>query len=289
MSLPPIGFIGLGEMGGRMALNLVRAGYPVIAYDVAAEKIAPLIDAGASAGDSTPAVVSRCKVVMTSLPSFERAITIAREQILPHVKPDQIVIELSTMTSRDAQQLAREFGAKGVHYLDVPVSGWITGAASGTLRMFAGGDEAVFEQCKPILDVLGDPARVVYCGTSGSGQLVKMVNQTASGLVMAACIEWVAAISLHTDVSLDDLDRALGGGGGFRHALSEIIDACQQDTVQQVSVRFGQLVDYLADANSYGMKTPLTQALYDFMKDGDPVKVEDGRSIPVLWDMLGDA
>ena len=190
--LPALGFIGLGAMGGPMARNLLAAGYALTGFDIDADRLDATVEAGAACGDSAADVVQRSEVVLTSLRSSAVWVEVAEAALVPNAREGQAFIDLGTVAPPETRRLAAAFAERGASLLDVPVSGGPGGSTSGTLRMFAGGDRAVYERCRPILEVLGDPERVVYMGPSGAGQVAKGVNQLAMGLADAAYLEAIA-------------------------------------------------------------------------------------------------
>ena len=190
--LPRIGFIGLGNMGGRMAKNLYKAGYPLIGYDIDAEKCKALAATGATAGQDTAEVIKNSDVIMTSLRSSDVFCSVAEQRLIPNARDGQVFIDLGTTEVEPTRDIATTLSEKGATLIDSPVSGGPHGSETGTLRIFVGGDAATVEKNRPILEVLGEPKYVVYCGPSGSGQIVKGVNQLAMGLGDAAFIEAMA-------------------------------------------------------------------------------------------------
>ena len=190
--LPKIGFIGLGNMGGRMAKNLHNAGYPLIGYDIDTAKCEALAATGASTGKAAPEVVKNSEVVMTSLRSSDIFCSVAEEHFLPNARDGQVFIDLGTTEVERTRSLATALAEKGATLIDAPVSGGPHVSETGTLRIFVGGEASAVEKHRPILEILGEPNYVVYCGPSGAGQIVKGVNQLAMGLGAAAYMEAMA-------------------------------------------------------------------------------------------------
>ena len=118
---------------------------------------------------------------MTSLPSSDAFVRLAADILLPQARV-QVFIDFGTPTPPEFRRLAAAFVQQGAYLVDAPVSGGPSGAKQGTLYVFVGGDAAVVEQCRPLLEVVGDPAKTTYCGASGAGQVVKGVNQLMMGL-----------------------------------------------------------------------------------------------------------
>ena len=176
MTKPKIGFIGIGIMGFPMAKNLIKAGYPLIAYDLNKEALTNLVKEGAQKGESCAHTAQNCDVIITMLPNspdVEKAV-FADEGILEGARKGQILIDMSSIAPLVSQSIARELATKGIDMLDAPVSGGQEKAQSGTLAIMVGGKEEIFNHCKPILEVMGKP---VLVGAIGAGGTTKLVNK----------------------------------------------------------------------------------------------------------------
>jgi 3-hydroxyisobutyrate dehydrogenase len=171
-----IGFVGLGNMGGPMALNLIKAGHALSVYDVRREAAAPHLAAGARWADSPAAVAAECELVMTSLPGPKEIEEVALGEggIIGRIVRGTIYADLSTNSPAVIRRLHAAFKEKGVEVLDTPVSGGIPGARNATLAVMVGGDRSAFEKIKPALDAIGD--KVSYIGESGAGSVAKLVH-----------------------------------------------------------------------------------------------------------------
>jgi 3-hydroxyisobutyrate dehydrogenase-like beta-hydroxyacid dehydrogenase len=171
-----IGFVGLGNMGGPMALNLIKAGHALSVYDVRREAAAPHLAAGARWADSPAAVAAECELVMTSLPGPKEIEEVALGEggIIGRIARGTIYADLSTNSPAVIRRLHAAFKEKGVEVLDTPVSGGIPGARNATLAVMVGGDRSAFEKIKPALDAIGD--KVSYIGESGAGSVAKLVH-----------------------------------------------------------------------------------------------------------------
>ncbi|MBM3475880.1 MAG: NAD(P)-dependent oxidoreductase [Armatimonadetes bacterium] len=259
----PLGFIGLGAMGGPMARNLCRAGYEVLGYDLDVGKLADAESAGVTAADDAGEVVARCEVVLTSLRSSETWVELAETELVPHARSGQVFIDMGTVAPPATRRIAASLAAKGAALVDAPVSGGPGGAASGTLRIFAGGDPEAVEQVRPILEVLGDPERVVYCGPSGSGQVVKGCNQLAMGLADAAYME---ALSFGVAQGIDPLVIAQGVGGeeGWRSHFAALARHITAGHADECYVKYPELPYFIAETNDKRLLMPLMRALYAF-------------------------
>ena len=190
-----IGFIGLGNMGGGMAANVLRAGYDLTVHDLRREAATPLLEGGASWADTPAELAASCDIVLTSLPGPREveAIALGEGGILEGMgeggKSGGVYIDLSTSSPTLIRGIAEDFAAEGVSVLDAPVSGGPVGARTGRLAVMVGGDRDVYERVKPALDAIGD--KVSYIGPVGSGSIAKLMhNCIGYGLqtIVAECL-----------------------------------------------------------------------------------------------------
>lgn len=184
-----VGFIGLGTMGGSMALNVRRAGYEVVVNDLRREVADPLIAAGCTWADSIGQVAQQADVVFTSLPGPKEIEAVALEEdgLLAGMRPGTAWFDLSTSSPSAARRLHPRFAAKSIQFMDAPVSGGPRGAASGRLAIWVGGDEATFTRHKAVLDAIGDQAK--YIGPIGAGSIAKLVHNAAGYTIQTALAE----------------------------------------------------------------------------------------------------
>ena len=184
-----IGFIGLGNMGGGMAGNIQKAGYPMVVYDLREEVTRPFLEAGARLGSSPADVASRTEVTLTSLPGPREveAVAVGREGVLEGMRSGSVYIDLSTSRPTLIRELEPRFRAKGIHVLDAPVSGGKSGAQSRNLAVMVGGEREVFDRMKPLLDAFGD--KVFYAGSIGAGSVAKLVHNMIGHGVRQAIAE----------------------------------------------------------------------------------------------------
>lgn len=176
-------FIGLGNMGGPMAANLVKAGHAVHGFDLSEASRDMAAKAGAEVFATLGEAVSGASVVITMLPAGRHVLAVWSELVLL-VAPGTLLIDCSTIdvdSARKANALAED---RGCLSLDAPVSGGIGGAAAATLTFMVGGPEESFARGKPVLEAMGK--RIVHCGAAGSGQAAKICNNMILGVTMAA-------------------------------------------------------------------------------------------------------
>ena len=260
-----IGFIGLGNMGGRMARNLHNAGYPLIGYDIDVAKCTALAATGATAGQDAAEVIKNSDVVITSLRSSDIFSSVAEQHLIPNARDGHVFIDLGTTEVEKTRDMATIFAERGAALVDAPVSGGPQGSETGTLRIFVGGDAATVEKCRPILEVLGEPKYVVYCGPSGCGQIVKGVNQLAMGLGDAAFME-AMAFGVCAGVDPTAIREAVGMGDGWRGQFDRIAKRIIDGEGGTLVVKYPELPYFLAAAEASGFEIPLTEALYEFCK-----------------------
>jgi 2-hydroxy-3-oxopropionate reductase len=208
-----IGFIGLGLMGRPMAKNLLKAGYPVVAHSRSRGPVDDVVSAGATAATSPADVARQATRIITMVPDspdVERVLD-GPDGVFSAMQRGTIVIDMSSITPEMTRRLAERAKALGGSLLDAPVSGGDIGAINGTLSIMVGGDAADFATVKPILDVMGNPEKVLYIGESGAGQLCKLCNQMVIGGTLAAVAE-ALALARKAGVDAAKVREALLGG-----------------------------------------------------------------------------
>ena len=183
-----IGFIGLGNMGLPMALNLVKAGHAVAGNDVTPKGMETLAAAGGAAAKSL-AEAAQSDIVVTMLPAGQqvRDVYLGANGILSKAKKGTLFIDSSTIDVATARAVAAEAEKRGMLMIDAPVSGGVGGAQGGTLTFMVGGPDAAFEKAKPILEKMGKT--IVHAGVAGAGQAAKICNNMILGISMIAVSE----------------------------------------------------------------------------------------------------
>jgi 3-hydroxyisobutyrate dehydrogenase-like beta-hydroxyacid dehydrogenase len=171
-----VGFIGLGTMGAFMAANLRRAGHALVVHDIRRAAAEPLLADGATWADTPRAVAEGVEIVFASLPGPPEVLAVAHGErgLIAGMRPGTAFFDLTTNSPTVVRHIHAAFAERGAHMLDAPVSGGPKGAQSGRLAIWVGGERAVFDQCKPVLDAIGDQAR--YVGPIGAGSVAKLVH-----------------------------------------------------------------------------------------------------------------
>lgn len=200
-----VGFIGIGVMGRPMTLNLLKAGHQVTIYARHPDQpgVQEVLAAGAHQAPSARAVAMASEVVITMLPNSPQVeeVVSGPQGILEGARKGLIIIDMSTIAPAMTQKLSQEAASRGVHFLDAPVSGGSQGAVNGTLTIMVGGEKEVFEQVLPVLEAMGAKEKIFYVGPSGSGEVVKIVNNILTGAIAAATAEaFVLGVKAGADV-----------------------------------------------------------------------------------------
>ena len=203
------GFIGLGAMGAPMARNLHQAGLLHGVWNRTRARADELADElGCLSADSITTLASECECLVLCVSADQDVIEIV-ERIAPAMAKDGIVIDCSTVSADTAKRAADILDAEGLHFLDCPVSGGTEGAQKGTLAIMCGGEPAVFQRARPVLDAMGK--RIVLMGPAGSGQATKAVNQIMVAGVNQAVAEGMAFAQAH-GLDLGKIIDVVGGG-----------------------------------------------------------------------------
>jgi 3-hydroxyisobutyrate dehydrogenase len=181
-----IGFIGLGNMGGPMAANLVKAGEHVRGFDVVEASRQASAKDGVEIVGSARACAENAEIVITMLPAGEHVLSVWHD-VLPEANQGALFIDCSTIDVNSAREAHALAAGRGIATLDAPVSGGVGGAKAATLTFMVGGSEHAFARGKPVLERMGK--RVVHCGAAGNGQAVKICNNMILGISMIAVSE----------------------------------------------------------------------------------------------------
>lgn len=196
-----IGFIGLGNMGAPMALNLLKAGHKVHVYDLVEAAVQTLEAAGAQR-QASPAQVAgqEIDILITMLPAavHVKKVYLGEEGVLAAVGKHVLLIDSSTIDPQTAREVAAQAAAQGNAMLDAPVSGGTGGAQAGTLTFMVGGEKNVFDKAVPVLEAMGK--NIVYCGGTGNGQVAKVANNMLLGISMIGAAE---AMNLGVSLGMD--------------------------------------------------------------------------------------
>jgi 3-hydroxyisobutyrate dehydrogenase-like beta-hydroxyacid dehydrogenase len=206
-----VGFIGLGNMGGPMASHILAAGHSLTVYDTRKEVAAPQLGKGARWADSPMAVAAASEIVFTSLPGPKEveAVALGEAGILQGAAQGTVYIDLSTNSPTLVRHIADVYKERGMFVLDAPVSGGPIGAQQATLAVMVGGDRAVYDRVKPVLDAIGN--KVSYVGPIGAGAIAKLVHNMI-GICTQAILAEGFTLGVKAGVDPEALRKAIADG-----------------------------------------------------------------------------
>ena len=212
-----IAFIGLGNMGAPMAINLAKAGHSVKAFDLSHDAIAKVVAAGGQAASCAATAVQGAEVVITMLPASQHVESLFlgnadQQGLLAHITKGTLVIDSSTIAAATSQKVAKAAAALGIDFMDAPVSGGTGGAIAGTLTFMVGGSDAQLARAQPLLEKMG--ANIFHAGGVGAGQTAKICNNMLLGILMVGTSEAIAlgvANGLDPKVLSEIMRRSSGG------------------------------------------------------------------------------
>lgn len=262
-----VGFIGLGNVGAKLAGSLLRNGIDVVVFDLDAAAMDPLVGAGAQAGTSPEAMMAACDAVITCLPS-PAACRAVVEQMLPAVGPGKIWMEMSTTDAQDVKSLGAEVIAKGGMAAECPVSGGCHRAATGNISIFVGGTRETFEAVLPLTTILG--RRVLHTGDLGSASLLKvMTNYLATANLMTLCEALVTMKAAGLDLATTYEAIRISSGTSFVHETESqmILNGCRDinftlDLVKKDVGLFQQI------AEGAGVPLEISPLMMEILGDG---------------------
>lgn len=214
-----VGFVGLGIMGKPMAINLIKAGFNVMVFDINQNAVNSVVEAGATAG-SVMEMGETCDVIITMLPASAhvKSTILGENGVLRTAKEGLVIIDMSSISPVDSVEISNEAAKKGVYMIDAPVSGGEPKAIDGTLSIMAGGKEDVFESVKDVFKAVGKD--IVLVGDNGSGVTAKLANQIIVNLNIAAMSE-ALVLAAKAGIDIDKMYQAIRGG----LAGSAVLDA----------------------------------------------------------------
>ena len=209
-----IAFIGLGNMGAPMALNLHKAGHAIAAFDLSAPACDKVREQGVAVAASAAETLAGAEVVISMLPASRHveALYLGEQGLMAQIAPGTLVIDSSTIAAATSQKVAAAGAARGIAVIDAPVSGGTGGAIAGTLTFMVGGAAADLERARPLLEKMG--ANIFHAGAAGAGQTAKICNNMLLGILMIGTSEALAlgsANGLDPKVLSEIMRRSSGG------------------------------------------------------------------------------
>ena len=219
-----VGYVGLGTMGGRMATNLLKAGYKVVVHDLHRQSASHHLQAGAEWAASPRELAEKADVIFSSLPepADVEAVALGPDGLVQGVKKGAAYFDLSTNAQNMVKKIHEAFAAKGAQMLDAPVSGGPSGAASRKMAIWVGGDEATFKKYKPVLEAMGD--KPAFIGPIGTATVAKLVHNMSGYAITCALAE---TFTMGVKAGMDPLalwEAVRQGVGGRRLTFDGLLD-----------------------------------------------------------------
>jgi 2-hydroxy-3-oxopropionate reductase len=262
-----IGFIGLGIMGRPMAKNLIKAGYKLAVFDKFAQ-FDDITALGAEGASSSKEAASKSDVIITMLPNSPhvKEVILGEGGVLEGSKSGQIVVDMSSIAPAVSVEIAAALKARGVAFLDAPVSGGEPKAIDGTLAIMAGGDQKTFDTVKPILEKMG--ASVILVGDTGAGNVAKLANQIVVALNIAAVSEaFVLAAKAGVDPVkvFDAIKGGLAGSTVMNAKIPMILDGNFKPGFR-IELHIKDLQNALDTGHNLNVPLPLTANIMETLQ-----------------------
>ena len=262
MAAEKVGFIGLGSMGRRMAANLARAGEELLVFDIDAAAREAAAAPGVAPAENVACVGRGCNRVLLSLPdgAAVEEVLFGAGGLASALAPGAVVVDCSTCHPDHARALEARLRERGMRLLDAPVTGLEDRAAAGTLTVMVGGDEAAFEEVRPLLERIG--SLVVHMGAPGQGQLTKMANNVLYNISVAAMAEMLP-LAARLGLDPDKLRRVVATGSGqsfgFDYFAERVLEG-RFDEGYPMGAAFKDMVTLMERANEQRAPMPVASA-----------------------------
>lgn len=284
-----IGFIGLGNVGGKLSGSLLRNGVDLAVHDLNADFVAKFVENGASDGGSPAELMQSCDAVITCLPSPAASDAVLQE-MLPHVTEGKVWMEMSTTDEAEVKRLGAQVIAAGGAAVDCPVSGGCHRADTGNISIYAGCDRATFDRILPLLTIMG--RRVLHTGDIGTASVLKvMTNYLATGHLLMLCEALTTMKAAGMDMATTYEAIKISSGTSFVHETeSQLIlsgNRCVDFTMDLVLKDIG-LFQEIAERNDVPLE--ISPMIIDLMKDGQKrygTRAQSDRMIERLEEATG--
>ena len=221
-----IGFVGLGMMGSPMAANILKAGHPLVAYDIDRQKIERIVAMGAQRASGPGDVARRAQTVVSMVDTTAQAeeVVVGPSGFIEIAQPGDVVISMSTIDPMALKRMHEKLAARGVELLDAPVSGMEEGAKRGTLKAFVGGNASALEKCRPVLQAMA--SEIFHIGSIGQGTVMKLVNNMliqVQWIVVAEGLVLGAKAGLDAKTMVNVIGNATGNSVAFQYSAPRIL------------------------------------------------------------------
>ena len=266
-----IGFIGLGNVGGKLAGSLLRNGFDLTVRDLNQEISRPFLDNGAKWGESPKQIAETVELVITCLPNLAASASVmeADDGVLAGISSGKIWVEMSTTDEEEVKRLGAKVKAMGGEALDSPVSGGCHRAATGNISIFVGGERSSFEKILPVMKVLG--RRILHTGSLGSASVLKvMTNYLATANLVTLCEALTTAKKAGMDLSTTYEAIRISSGNSFVHETeSQVILNGSRDINFTMDLVLKDISLFQAIAERVGVPLEVSPLLIDIFKDGE--------------------
>ncbi len=264
-----IGFVGLGIMGKPMVKNLLKSGHEVIVFDIIEENIVEVEKAGAIRGNSAADIAAQVPLLITMLPNSPhvKAVVLGEKGVLEGAVPGLKYVDMSSIAPLASQEIEKACAKKGVRMLDAPVSGGEPKAIDGTMSIMCGGEKALFDEVKPILDILGGSA--VLCGNIGAGNTTKLANQ----IIVAGNIAVLAeAMTLAKKAGVDPqtvFEAIRGGlaGSTVMNAKAPMMIESNFNPGFKIDLHIKDLANAISTAHGIGSPVPISVQVQEMFEN----------------------
>ncbi len=263
-----IGFIGLGIMGRPMAINLVKAGYEVHVYDRKEDNMAAVVEAGGHSASSNKELAQTCDVIITMVPNSPQVkdVLFGPEGIADDMKEGSCFIDCSSINPIASKEISAELAKRNIPMLDAPVSGGEPKAIDGTLSFMVGGPQDLFDEAKPMLEVMG--ASVVRCGEVGAGNTTKLANQIIVACNIQACAE-AFTLAQMAGVDPELVFQAIKGGLAGSTVMNAKVPMMLEGNTKpgfRIDLHIKDLNNALDAAHTVGAPVPMTAAVQEVLQ-----------------------
>jgi len=268
-SIQTIGFIGVGRMGGPMALNLHRAGFAVRVHDVSRAALEAAAQAGLAIAGSPGEAAQASQAIILMLPSDEalRDLMDGEAGLLRQLRPGQVVIDMATSLLATSQRLASHAAERGAAMIDAPVSGGVDGAQAGALSIMVGGEPAVVQRCQPVLRAMG--RTVTHIGAQGMGLIAKYVNQIVMEAAFCAAAEaftLAAKAGADPEAVYQAVRHGLGGSRVLDLMLPQLLSG-DLGSGRELTLHYKDGGYALAVGEALGAWTPITALTHEIFAE----------------------
>ena len=210
-----IGFIGLGNMGGPMAKNLLKSGHTVHAFDLSQAALEEVVNAGGVAASAAAEACEKAEVVISMLPAGKHVQSVYQGEggLLAQLAEGALVLDASTIDAETAREVGSAAAERGIDFMDTPVSGGVAAAQAGTLAFMCGGSAEAFARARPILEAMGNGEKIFHAGPAGAGQVAKAANNMLLAIHMIGTCEALSMGAAHglEPAVLSDIMKASSG------------------------------------------------------------------------------